>query len=125
MKKCNFCAKEISYHEMFCSKDCEASYNKYFAKRAKLQKLLSTSNILGTCLIAVSIFVIPLQNFVGLLMMAIGGFAVGLVTLLLPTPTDNMVKKHKLQKAINIVKVLGIILIVFGLCALILAFFKK
>lgn len=125
MKKCNFCAKEISYHEMFCSKDCEDSYNKYFAKRAKLQKLLSTGNILGTCMIAVSIFLIPLQNFVGLLMMAIGGFSVGLITLLLPTPTDNMVNKHKLQKAINIVKILGVILIAFGLTALILAFFKK
>ncbi len=125
MKKCNFCAKEISYHEMFCSKGCENAYNKYFAKRAKLQKLLSTGNILGTCLIAVSIFVIPLQNFVGLLMMAIGGFSVGLITLLLPTPTDNMVKKHKLQKAIKIVKILGIALIAFGLGALILAFFKK
>ena len=125
MKKCNFCAKEISYHEMFCSNDCENSYNKYFAKRAKLQKLLSTSNILGTCLIAVSIFVIPLQNYVGLLMMALGGFSVGLVTFLLPTPTDNMVNKHKLQKAIKIVKIFGIALIVFGFAALTFAFFKK
>lgn len=125
MKKCGFCAKEISYHEMFCSKDCEDAYNKYFAKRANLQKLLSTANILGTCLIAVSIFVIPLQNFVGLLMMAIGGLAVGLITLLLPTPTDNMVSKHKLQKAIKIVKIFGLILIAFGIGALIFAFFKK
>ena len=125
MKKCSFCAKEISYHEMFCGKDCEDAYNKYFAKRANLQKLLSTANILGTCLIAVSIFVIPLQNFVGLLMMALGGFSVGLITLLLPTPTDNMVNKHKLQKAIKIVKIFGLALIVFGLAALILAFIKK
>lgn len=125
MKKCSFCAKEISYHEMFCNKDCENAYNKYFSKRANLQKLLSTANILGTCLIAVSIFVIPLQNFVGLLMMAIGCFSVGLITLLLPTPTDNMVSKHKLQKAIKIVKIFGLVLIAFGIGALIFAFFKK
>lgn len=125
MKQCNFCAKEISYHEMFCSNNCENAYNNYFAKRAKLQKLLSTVNILGTCLIGVGIFVVALQNFVGLLMMAVGGISVGLITLLLPTPTDNMVKKQKLQKAIKFVRIVGIIVLAFGIAALILAFIKK
>ena len=125
MKQCNFCAKEIGYHEMFCSKSCEDAYNKYFAKRAKLQKLLSTVNILGTCLIAVGIFVVALQNFVGLLMMAAGGISIGLITVLLPTPTDNMVKKQKLQKAISFVKIVGLIILGFGIAALIFAFIKK
>lgn len=125
MKQCNFCAKEISYHEMFCDKTCEDAYNKYFAQRAKLQKLLSTVNILGTCLIGVGIFVVALQNFIGLLMMALGGLSVGLITILLPTPTDNMVKKQKLQKAIKFVRIVGLIILAFGIAALIFAFIKK
>lgn len=125
MKQCNFCAKEISYNDMYCCKECEDSYNAFFSTRAKMQKLLSLFNILGTCLIGVGIFVVALQNFVGLLMIGIGGVAVGGITLLLPTPTDNMIKKHKLNKAVKTVRIFGIILVAFGIAALVLAFFNR
>lgn len=122
MKQCSYCAKEISYHEMYCSKECEEAYTSYFTRRSKLQKLLSALNIFGTCLIGIGIFVVALQNFYGLLMMGVGGLSVGGITLLLPTPTDNMIKKLKLQKAVKLVRIFGIILITFGVVALILAF---
>lgn len=121
MKQCGYCAKEISYQEMYCSKECEAKYTAYFALRAKLQKLLSAVNILGTFLIAIGIFLSPLQDYVGLLLIAVGGLSVGLITLFLPTPTDNFINKFKMEKAVKIVRLFGIVLIVFGAVALTMA----
>lgn len=124
MKRCEYCAKEISYHEMYCCEECEKSTTEYFTKRAKLQKLISVSNILGTCLIGVGIFVFAMQNFAGAMMVATGAFIVGLLTLLIPCPTDNMISKNKLQKAVKNVRIFGIILLVFACAALVFAFFK-
>lgn len=124
MKKCYYCAKEISYHDMYCSKECEEEYTAYFRKRTKLQKLLSSVNITGTFLIAIGIFLYALNNFVGALAVAVGCLAVGLITLFLPTPTDNFIEKFKLKKAVSIIRKFGIVLIVVGIGALVLAFFK-
>lgn len=124
MKKCYYCAKEISYHDMYCSKECEEEYTAYFRKRTKLQKLLSSVNITGTFLIAIGIFLYALNNFVGALAVAVGCLSVGLITLFLPTPTDNFVEKFKLKKAVSIIRKFGIVLIVVGIGALVLAFFK-
>lgn len=109
---------------MYCSKECEDAYTSFFTLRAKLQKLLSALNILGTCLIAVGIFVVPMHNFLGLLMMGVGGLSVGGITLFLPTPTDNMIKKMKLKKAIEFVRIFAIVLLVFGAVTLTLGFFN-
>lgn len=124
MKKCYYCAKEISYHDMYCSKECEEEYTAYFRKRTKLQKLLSSVNITGTFLIAIGIFLYALNNFVGALAVAVGCLSVGLITLFLPTPTDNFIEKFKLKKAVSIIRKFGIVLIVVGIGALVLAFFK-
>ncbi len=121
MKQCGYCAKEISYQEMYCSKECEEKYTAYFALRAKLQKLLSTVNILGTFLIAIGIFLSPLQDYVGLLMMGVGGLSVGLITLLLPTPTDNFISRFKMEKAVKIVRIFSVVLLAFGAVSLTMA----
>ncbi len=124
MKQCGYCAKEISYQEMYCSKECEEKYNRFFSLRTKLQKLLSAVNILGTFLIAIGIFVAPLHSYAGLLMMAVGGLSVGLITLLLPTPTDNLIQKFKMQKSVKIVKYFSLVLLLFGVVTLVLALIK-
>ena len=122
MKKCNYCAKEIGYHEMYCSKECEEMYTSYFRKRTKLQKLLSAINIIGTCSIAVGIFLYAIVNVVGTMMIACGALAVGIITTLLPTPTDNIVEKHKLKKAVKIARYFGFLLIAVGIVGLIFHF---
>lgn len=124
MKKCEYCSKEISYHEMYCSENCENKAQEYFTKRTKMQKLISVLNIMGTCLIGAGLFVFALQNFIGAMMLAVGGLSVGTITLLLPCPTDNMIKKHQLVKAVKLVRIFGAILLAFGCAALILAFFR-
>ena len=37
MKKCEYCAKEISYHEMYCCYECQNSANKYYDLKDKFQ----------------------------------------------------------------------------------------
>ncbi|MBQ2943430.1 MAG: hypothetical protein IJD93_01840 [Ruminococcus sp.] len=121
MKKCEYCAKEISYHDLYCCEDCENKATEYFAKRAKLQALISAVNIVGTCIIAVGIFLFAITNLVGALLMATGSLSVGIMTLLLPCPTDNMIKKNKLKKAMSFVRLFSIVLFAFGIGALIVA----
>lgn len=121
MKQCEYCAKEISYHDLYCCEDCENKATEYFAKRAKLQGLISAVNIGGTCMIAIGIFLFAINNIVGALLMAIGALSVGLMTLLLPCPTDNMIKKRKLKKAMAFVRIFSIVLFAFGIGALIVA----
>ena len=121
MKKCAYCAKEISYHEMYCSSECEKMYTSYFTKRAKLQKLLSAANIMGTCAIALGIFLYALTNLVGSMTLACGALTVGLITSLLPTPTDNIIEKHKLKKAVKITRYFGFFLTAVGIGTLIFA----
>lgn len=121
MKKCEYCAKEISYHDLYCCEDCENKATEYFAKRAKLQTLISAVNIVGTCMIAVGIFLFAITNLVGALLMATGSLSVGIMTLLLPCPTDNMIKKNKLKKAMSFVRLFSIVLFAFGIGALIVA----
>lgn len=124
MKTCDYCAKEISYHEMYCCEECEKKHIEYFAKRTKLQKLLSALNILGTCSIAVGIFIYALHNIVGSMMVACGTLAVGLITTLLPTPTDNIIKKYKIKKAVKLIRYFGFVLLAIGIGALIFALTK-
>lgn len=124
MKKCEYCAKEISYHEIYCCKECEEKSQKYYDIRVKLQKLMSILNIAGTLLIAFGIFATPLHDFAGPLIMAGGGLTVGILTLILPTPPVNFTEKYKIKKSVNIVRIFGIILIVFGLACLGAGLFK-
>ncbi|MBQ9742929.1 MAG: hypothetical protein IJV88_04560 [Ruminococcus sp.] len=118
MKKCNYCAKEIGYNDMYCCEECEIKNNEYYNTRVKYQKLLSAMNIIGTCSIAIGIFLYALHNAVGAGLCTLGGFCVGLITLLLPTPTDNMISGMKLKKAVFIVRIVGVILLLFGAGAL-------
>ena len=121
MKKCSYCAKEIGYHEMYCSSECEEKYTSYFTKRTKFQKLLSSLNIVGTCSIAVGIFLYAIINIVGAMLIACGALAVGLITIFLPTPTDNIIEKHKLKKAVTFTRYFGFFLTAVGVAALIFA----
>ena len=124
MKKCRYCAKEIGYNDYYCSKECENSADKFFRVRSNTQKLLSAINISGTVLIGVGIFLYALTNVIGAFMMAAGGLSLGITTLILPSPPDNFIDKFKIKKASMIVRLFGIILIIFGVGALVLGIIK-
>ena len=46
MKKCDYCAKEISYFEQYCSEECHGNANKYYETTEKYGKLFSIINMI-------------------------------------------------------------------------------
>lgn len=120
MKQCAYCAKEITYNDMYCCEECEKLTNAHYTARGKMQKLISAVNIIGTCAIGIGIFVYALAKFVGMLLIVGGGAITGLLTLILPTPPETFTKKYKLKKAITLTRIFGIILIIFSIIMLIL-----
>ena len=123
MKKCEFCAKEISYHEQYCSIDCHAQANKYYEKCEKFGKLFSVIN--GMCVfgIPVGLFVSTFLRLPGTILALLSCVILGVMLILLPFPTDTMIKKHKLQKAMKITKIFGMVIIGFGIILSVLMLF--
>ena len=46
LKKCDYCAKEISYFEQYCSEECHGNANKYYETTEKYGKLFSIINMI-------------------------------------------------------------------------------
>ena len=105
MKKCEYCAKEISYHEMYCCDECQNSANKYYALKDKFQKPYSVINGIFVIAIGICIFLYSFLRDVG----AIGG----------PFPPEIMIHKYKLKKSILITKIIAGVIFVLGLIVLI------
>lgn len=122
MKKCEYCAKEISYHEMYCSDECQNQANHFFEMREKYQKLFSVINGIAVLAIGICLFLYSFTRGVG----AIGGAAalliLGVMYFFLPFPPDVMIQKRKLKKSIFITKIIAGVLILLGIIVLILYF---
>lgn len=120
MKKCEYCAKEISYHEMYCCDECQNSANKYYDLRDKFQKPYAVVNGIFVIAIGVCIFLYSFLRDIG----AIGGASslmiLGLMYYFLPFAPDVMIQKYKLKQSIKITKIIAVIIFLLGLTALIL-----
>ena len=114
MKKCDFCAKEISYFDQYCSDECHARANKYYEISDKFGKIFSIVN--GICVfgIPVGLFLLPFSKDFGMVVALLSSIILGIMLILLPFPTDNMISKFKLQKAMKITRIIGICVIVLG-----------
>lgn len=119
MKKCEYCAREISYHEMYCSDECQNGANRFFDLRDKFQKLYMVVNGIFVIAIGICIFLYSFLRDVG----AIGGAAslliLGVMYFFLPFPPDVMIHKYKLKKAIFITKIIAAVIFFLGLLVLI------
>ena len=51
MKKCEYCAKEISYHDMYCDEECQKKANDFYDLKEKFVKLFAIVN--GICVISI------------------------------------------------------------------------
>ena len=120
MKKCEYCAKEISYHEMYCSDECQDNTNKFYDLREKHQKLFAVVN--GICVIAIGIciFLYSFLRDVGALGAAFALIILGIMYFFLPFPPDIMIHKYKLKKSLMICRIVAAILFVIGIIVLIL-----
>ncbi len=115
MKKCEYCAKEISYHQMYCCDDCQTNANKFYDMRDSITKIMSILN--GVCVMSIGIglFVFSFFNQVGAYMVAIPLVILGILYIFFPIPADVMIQKNKIQKAVKTTRIIGIILLVLGI----------
>lgn len=107
MKKCDYCAKEISYFDQYCCEDCERRTVEFHARSARFSKMFYIVNTVCVFGIPVGLFLAAFSSAVGITIAAASCAVLGLMLILLPFPTESMIKKHKLQKAIKISRIFG------------------
>lgn len=117
MKKCDYCAKEISYFEQYCDEDCHANANKFYELREKFEHIFSIIN--GICVfgIPIGIFIFSFSRTLGMIISTVSFFILGIMLILLPFPTDNMISKYKIKKAVTITRYIGLAVIALGFAA--------
>lgn len=119
MKKCEFCAKEISYHEMYCSEECQDNAFSFYDKRDKFQKFFAVINGIFVLSIGICIFLYSILPAVGRIGIGASLTILGVMYFFLPFPPDLFIEKYKLKKAIEITKIIAIVLLVIGIGVLI------
>ena len=118
MKKCEYCGKEISYHEQFCSDDCHIQSNKYYERSEKMARpfyFISTVCVIG---IPVGLFLFSFLKLPGAVITAVSCAILGLMIILFPMPTEGMIKKRTINKAVFRIRIFGVCVIALGFFAL-------
>ncbi|MBQ7133664.1 MAG: hypothetical protein IJO20_04120 [Ruminococcus sp.] len=123
MKKCEYCAKEISYHQMYCCDDCQSSANDFYDMRDRITKIMSIIN--GVCVmsIGIGIFDFSFYREIGAYMVSIPLVILGILYIFFPIPADVMIQKNKILKAVKTTRIIGIILLVLGIISTTVAIF--
>ena len=114
MKKCDYCAKEISYFDQYCSEDCQENTNRYYETLDKFGKLFSVVNVICIFGIPIGLFLFSFSKTVGAAIASICCMILGILLLLLPFPTESMIRKFKLKKARNLTRIVGLAVIAMG-----------
>lgn len=114
MKKCVYCAKEITYFEQYCCDECQAKTNKYYETEEKFGKLFSVINVICVFGIPIGMFLFSFAKLLGAMIAACCCVVLGVMLLFLPFPTEGMIIKHKLKKAMKITRIIGMAVIGFG-----------
>lgn len=120
MKKCEYCAKEISYHEMYCGEECRADAGRFYDMRNKYQRFFSLINGIFVIAIGICIFLYAFMPAEGALGGAVSFMILGIMYFFLPFPPDVMIEKYKLKKAIKITKIIAACIFFIGVALLIL-----
>ena len=122
MKKCEFCGKQISYFDQYCDDECHIMANKFYEKSERFSKVFSIIN--GICVfgIPVGLFLISFSRSVGLTVALASCIILGIMLIILPFPTENMISKFKIQKAVKITRIIGCVVIFLGLLIIPLSF---
>lgn len=121
MKKCEYCGSEISYYDQYCNDECQLKANKYYELVERFGKLFSVINMICVFGIPIGLFIFSFSKAVGLCL-SVGSCAVlGIMLLVLPFPTESMIKKYKIQNAVKKTKIFGVMLLGLGLLIAIFA----
>lgn len=122
MKKCDYCAKEISYFEQYCCDECHEQANKHYEKVEKFSKVFSIVNMICIFGIPIGLFMFSFLKVPGAITATASCIILGLMLILLPFPTDGMISKRKLKKAISLTRIIGAAVIALGIAILIFSF---
>ena len=120
MKKCEYCAKEISYHEMYCSDECQNSANRFYDLREKFQKPYSVVNGIFVIAIGICIFLYSFLRDVGAIGASSSLLILGVMYYFLPFPPEVMIHKYQLKKSIKITKIIAGVIFFLGAAILLL-----
>lgn len=123
MKKCEYCAKEISYFDQYCSDECQKKAVEFYDMREKYTKVFSVINVICVFSIPVGLFLLSFTQVVGFTMLSLGMFFLGIMIMLLPFPVENMISSMKIKKAVKVTRFIGLGLMILGLIFLILDIF--
>lgn len=115
MKKCDYCAKEITYFEQYCSDECQGCANKYYETIEKYGKVFSVINMLCFFGIPIGIFLFAFLRMAGMIITVSSCIILGIMLILLPFPTENMISRYKLKKATKITRYIGLAVIGLGI----------
>lgn len=125
MKKCDYCAKEISYYDQYCCEECEQKTIEFHQRSERYSKLFLVVNTICVFGIPVGLFLASFSTAVGIPIAAASCMVLGLMLIVLPFPTEGMIKKHKLQKAIKMSRIFGGVIIGLGFLIIGLVFVLK
>lgn len=119
MKKCDYCGKEISYFEQYCNEDCHINANKFYEKREKFTGLFSI--LCGVCVVAVAIgiFTFSFLREIGTITVVGSCVTLSLLLFFLPFPTEDMISKHKIKKAVKLTRIVSYVVLGMGIAFLI------
>lgn len=126
MKKCDYCAKEISYDDMYCCDECEKLTKQYYERSDRFAKPFSMINVVCLFGVMAGLFLFPMAKPFGAGLSIVCCAALGILLLLLPFPTESMIKKFKIQKAIRITRYVGLGMMFLGalIAGLLIIFIK-
>lgn len=119
MKKCNYCAKEVSYHQFYCCDECQTGANKFYDLREKISIIIGILNGICVMSIGIGIFVFSFFNEVGAYIVSVALSILGILFLIFPIPADVMIEKYKIQKSVKLTRLISIVLLALGIVALV------
>ncbi|MCH5298601.1 MAG: hypothetical protein J1E96_02450 [Ruminococcus sp.] len=119
MKKCDYCAKEISYFEQYCCDECQKNAIGFYDMQEKFTKIFSVINGICVFAIPVGLFVFSFTAKLGFTMIALATLILGVTIMLLPFPVENMISTMKIKKAVKVTRIIGLALAIIGIVLLI------
>ena len=96
MKKCEFCGKQISYFDQYCDDECHIKANKFYEKGERFGKLFAVINMICVFGIPIGLFMLSFAREVGLTVALASCVILGIMLIILPFPTENMISKFKI-----------------------------
>ena len=126
MKKCDYCAKEISYFDQYCDEECERKALNFYSLRENYTKIFSVINVIGVFGVPVGLFLSAIDAAIGFSITSFALILVGVTVFFLPFPVENMISSMKIKKAVFVTRMIGVGFLALGIALFIirLIFFK-